>query len=52
MIRKAVLPVAGFGSRCIPASKAMPKEMITIVVRPVIQYGLEATHVTTRECNG
>ncbi|SHK03979.1 UTP--glucose-1-phosphate uridylyltransferase GalU [Halomonas caseinilytica] len=38
MIRKAVLPVAGFGTRCLPASKAIPKEMITIVDRPVIQY--------------
>ncbi|MBS9402592.1 UTP--glucose-1-phosphate uridylyltransferase GalU [Halomonas sp. TRM85114] len=38
MIRKAVLPVAGFGTRCLPATKAIPKEMITIVDRPVIQY--------------
>ncbi|MDI5892033.1 UTP--glucose-1-phosphate uridylyltransferase GalU [Halomonas rhizosphaerae] len=38
MINKAVLPVAGFGTRCLPASKAIPKEMITIVDRPVIQY--------------
>ncbi|MFP4263507.1 MAG: UTP--glucose-1-phosphate uridylyltransferase GalU [Halomonas sp.] len=38
MIPKAVLPVAGFGTRCLPASKAIPKEMITIVDRPVIQY--------------
>lgn len=38
MIKKAVLPVAGFGTRCLPASKAIPKEMITIVDRPVIQY--------------
>ncbi|TFH86135.1 UTP--glucose-1-phosphate uridylyltransferase GalU [Billgrantia azerbaijanica] len=38
MIRKAVLPVAGLGTRCLPASKAIPKEMITIVDRPVIQY--------------
>lgn len=36
MIRKAVLPVAGFGTRCLHASKAIPKEMITIVDRPVI----------------
>ena len=41
MIRKAVLPVAGFGTRCLPASKAIPKEMITIVDRPVIQYVVE-----------
>ncbi len=38
MIHKAVLPVAGFGTRCLPATKAIPKEMITIVDRPVIQY--------------
>lgn len=38
MIRKAVLPVAGLGTRCLPASKAIPKEMITIVDKPVIQY--------------
>ncbi len=41
MINKAVLPVAGFGTRCLPASKAIPKEMITIVDRPVIQYVVE-----------
>nr|WP_297457038.1 UTP--glucose-1-phosphate uridylyltransferase GalU [uncultured Halomonas sp.] len=41
MIRKAVLPVAGLGTRCLPASKAIPKEMITIVDRPVIQYVVE-----------
>ncbi|WP_148254009.1 UTP--glucose-1-phosphate uridylyltransferase GalU [Aidingimonas lacisalsi] len=41
MIRKAVLPVAGFGTRCLPASKAIPKEMITIVDKPVIQYVVE-----------
>lgn len=41
MIRKAVLPVAGFGTRCLPASKAIPKEMITVVDRPVIQYVVE-----------
>lgn len=38
MIRKAVLPVAGLGTRFLPASKAIPKEMITVVDRPVIQY--------------
>lgn len=41
MIRKAVLPVAGFGTRCLPASKAIPKEMITVVDRPVIQHVVE-----------
>jgi len=37
-IRKAVIPVAGYGTRCLPASKAIPKEMFTIVDRPTIQY--------------
>lgn len=37
-IRKAVFPVAGLGTRFLPATKAMPKEMLTIVDRPVIQY--------------
>jgi UTP--glucose-1-phosphate uridylyltransferase len=37
-IRKAVLPVAGLGTRFLPATKAVPKEMLTIVDRPVIQY--------------
>ncbi|QEA39957.1 UTP--glucose-1-phosphate uridylyltransferase GalU [Pistricoccus aurantiacus] len=41
MIHKAVLPVAGFGTRCLPASKAIPKEMITVVDKPVIQYVVE-----------
>lgn len=37
-IRKAVLPVAGLGTRFLPATKAMPKEMLTIVDRPIIQH--------------
>lgn len=37
-IRKAVFPVAGLGTRFLPATKAMPKEMLTIVDKPVIQY--------------
>ncbi len=37
-IRKAVFPVAGLGTRFLPASKAMPKEMLTVVDRPVIQH--------------
>lgn len=37
-ITKAVLPVAGLGTRLLPASKAIPKEMITVVDRPTIQY--------------
>lgn len=37
-IRKAVLPVAGLGTRFLPATKAVPKEMLTVVDRPVIQH--------------
>src|SRR6202521_3455643 len=37
-IRKAVFPVAGLGTRALPATKAMPKEMLTIVDKPLIQY--------------
>ncbi|MEP3275113.1 MAG: UTP--glucose-1-phosphate uridylyltransferase GalU [Stappiaceae bacterium] len=37
-IRKAVLPVAGLGTRFLPATKAVPKEMLTVVDRPIIQY--------------
>lgn len=37
-IRKAVLPVAGFGTRVLPASKSIPKEMLPVVDRPAIQY--------------
>ncbi len=37
-VRKAVLPVAGFGTRVLPATKAIPKEMLPVVDRPVIQY--------------
>ena len=37
-IRKAVFPVAGLGTRVLPATKAMPKEMLTVVDKPLIQY--------------
>jgi UTP--glucose-1-phosphate uridylyltransferase len=37
-IRKAIFPVAGLGTRVLPATKAMPKEMLTIVDKPLIQY--------------
>jgi UTP--glucose-1-phosphate uridylyltransferase len=40
-IRKAVLPVAGLGTRFLPATKAVPKEMLTIVDKPVVQYVVE-----------
>lgn len=40
-IRKAIFPVAGLGTRFLPATKAMPKEMLTVVDRPAIQYVFE-----------
>ena len=41
MIKKAILPVAGFGTRFLPATKAQPKEMLPIVDKPIIQYLVE-----------
>ena len=40
-IRKAVIPVAGFGTRFLPATKAMPKEMLPVVDKPIIQFIVE-----------
>jgi len=40
-VRTAVIPVAGFGTRFLPATKAMPKEMLPIVDKPLIQYAVE-----------
>ena len=40
-IKKAVIPVAGFGTRFLPATKAMPKELLPIVDKPLIQYAVE-----------
>jgi UTP--glucose-1-phosphate uridylyltransferase len=40
-VRKAVIPVAGLGTRFLPATKAIPKEMLTVVDRPTIQYIVE-----------
>jgi len=40
-VRKAVLPVAGLGTRFLPATKAIPKEMLTVVDKPLIQYAVE-----------
>ena len=40
-LRKAVFPVAGFGTRFLPATKAMPKELLPIVDKPLIQYAVE-----------
>ena len=41
MIKKAVLPVAGLGTRFLPASKATPKEMLPIIDKPLVQYAVE-----------
>ena len=41
IIRKAVFPVAGLGTRFLPATKAQPKEMLPLVDKPIIQYGVE-----------
>ncbi len=40
-VRKAVIPAAGLGTRVLPATKSMPKEMLTIVDKPAIQYIVE-----------
>jgi UTP--glucose-1-phosphate uridylyltransferase len=40
-IRKAIFPVAGLGTRFLPATKAQPKEMLPLVDKPIIQYGVE-----------
>jgi len=41
MIRKCLFPVAGYGTRFLPATKAMPKEMLPVVNTPLVQYGVE-----------
>lgn len=40
-VRKAIFPVAGLGTRFLPATKSMPKEMLTVIDRPIIQYAVE-----------
>jgi UTP--glucose-1-phosphate uridylyltransferase len=40
-IKKAILPVAGLGTRFLPATKSMPKEMLTVIDKPLIQYAVE-----------
>ncbi|PCJ19234.1 MAG: UTP--glucose-1-phosphate uridylyltransferase [Gammaproteobacteria bacterium] len=41
MIKKCIFPVAGYGTRFLPATKSMPKEMLPIVNKPLVQYGVE-----------
>ncbi|MEJ2228094.1 MAG: UTP--glucose-1-phosphate uridylyltransferase GalU [Alphaproteobacteria bacterium] len=43
-VRKALFPVAGLGTRFLPATKAMPKEMLTVVDRPIIQHVVDEAH--------
>ena len=43
-IRKAVFPVAGLGTRFLPATKASPKEMLPVVDKPLIQYAVEEAY--------
>ncbi len=43
-VRKAVFPVAGMGTRFLPATKAMPKEMLPVVDKPLIQYAVEEAY--------
>ncbi len=40
-VRKAVFPVAGLGTRFLPATKAIPKELLPVVDRPLIQYAVD-----------
>src|SRR6476620_1363164 len=43
-LRKAVFPVAGLGTRLLPATKSIPKELLTVVDRPLIQYAVDEAH--------
>src|SRR5208337_2589683 len=43
-VRKAVFPAAGLGTRFLPATKAMPKEMLPLVDKPLIQYAVEEAY--------
>ncbi len=44
MIKNCLFPVAGYGTRFLPATKAMPKEMLPLVNKPLVQYGVEEAH--------
>ena len=41
MIKKCLFPVAGYGTRFLPATKSMPKEMLPVVNKPLIEFGVE-----------
>ena len=51
-IRKAVFPVGGLGTRFLPATKAIPKEMLPVVDKPLIQYAVDRSeeHRVGKEC--
>ena len=44
-VTKAIFPVAGMGTRFLPATKSVPKEIMTLVDRPLIQYAIEGVHL-------
>src|SRR5450631_445630 len=44
LVSKAIFPVAGLGTRFLPATKAMPKEMLPLVDKPLIQYAVEEAY--------
>ncbi len=50
IVKKAVIPAAGFGTRFLPATKVVPKELLPIVDKPTIQYIME--EVVADEANG
>ena len=41
MIKKCLFPAAGYGTRFLPATKAVPKEMLPILTKPLLQYGVD-----------
>ena len=41
MIKKCLFPAAGYGTRFLPATKAVPKEMLPVLTKPLLQYGVE-----------
>jgi UTP--glucose-1-phosphate uridylyltransferase len=50
-VRKAVIAAAGFGTRFLPQTKAMPKEMLPVVDKPIIQYIVEELVAATSEAS-
>ncbi len=49
-IKKAIFPVAGLGTRFLPATKAQPKEMLPVVDKPLIQYAVEGSRWVSKNC--